>query len=646
MGFFDRSKKKQSPQALPSKVDQFRPPQRQCGHHDGTPRALIPLQPAGYLQPPPPPPPPIWNNTHPPPGTSPPQYHEQQRPSYPPIVVNQHYYLSPPPPNPYSNNNGSCALSKLKLGSAVDLANEIIPGNVVHQVFDDGLPKWHAYGTQLLNQSAAMYDQIWNRFNDVMTLIDRERFVGNENALFMYQPSSMPSPPSDPPQQPNQAKGASKKNKRDAPKGQTSAVASSLISGGYFSKVELYANSRLPPNLTPLHLHIPHYPLLCLAAQYSERVYEKPRGAERDTHVDADWRAGTKAMRIKSVPMDHMNTIVFAIRGTATFMDWAVNLNTAPTAPTRFLDDASNFCHAGFLSVARKMIAPVAARLRQLLEEDPGRCSYSLLITGHSAGGAIASLLFSHMLATSKAAASELNNLTGCFKRVHCITFGTPPVSLFPLQKPDRSEFKKFLFLSFVNEGDPVARADKAYVRSLLELFAAPAPAPAPAPSAEARESGKLLLSPPPPSPPSKKHHDKPREKKSRSSLASKTSKISMRSSHSSSHSHSHSHPSPKKTTSRSFSGPPPAPPAGPVWKVPPNLLSNAGQIVVLRAGGAQFKRAKTVEERLGEGVVAQVASDELLRGLVWGDPVCHVMKLYAGRIEVLAVSAVTGKGR
>lgn len=46
---------------------------------------------------------------------------------------------------------------------------------------------------------------------------------------------------------------------------------------------------------------------------------------------------GTKAMVIKSVPMDYMNTIVFAIRGTATFMDWTVNLDMTPTAPTGFL---------------------------------------------------------------------------------------------------------------------------------------------------------------------------------------------------------------------------------------------------------------------------------------------------------------------
>lgn len=42
-------------------------------------------------------------------------------------------------------------------------------------------------------------------------------------------------------------------------------------------------------------------------------------------------------MVIKSVPMDDQSVIVFAIRGTSTFMDWAVNLNTEPTSPVEFL---------------------------------------------------------------------------------------------------------------------------------------------------------------------------------------------------------------------------------------------------------------------------------------------------------------------
>lgn len=82
---------------------------------------------------------------------------------------------------------------------------------------------------------------------------------------------------------------------------------------------------------------MPTYPLLCLAAQYSHRVYTRPSGSEREAHVEADWRMGTKAMVIKSVPIDDMRTVVFAIRGSQTFMDWAVNLNSSPTSPSGFL---------------------------------------------------------------------------------------------------------------------------------------------------------------------------------------------------------------------------------------------------------------------------------------------------------------------
>jgi hypothetical protein len=77
--------------------------------------------------------------------------------------------------------------------------------------------------------------------------------------------------------------------------------------------------------------------LIGLAAKYSESVYHKPRYMEKESHIDADWNLGTKAMVIKSVPMDDMNTIVLAIRGTKGTMDWAVNLRTVPASPNGFL---------------------------------------------------------------------------------------------------------------------------------------------------------------------------------------------------------------------------------------------------------------------------------------------------------------------
>ncbi|KAI0471051.1 Alpha/Beta hydrolase protein [Xylariaceae sp. FL0804] len=713
MGLFSRKKQAPAPPQQPAAVEQQPQPPRHSSHSDERPQ-LHPSPPsysAGIL-----PPPPYGWSGGPPPGTPPPppQCHYDQR-QYAPIVVNQHYYLGSPPPlhssssNPsYTCHDGSGALTRLNLGSAVDLAQKT--GCAVNQILDDGLPRWHSYGTQVLNQGAAMFDQIYSNFDRVMTSIDRGSFTGDENDMFLSQlqcpglsppplpaPRARSQPPSEAQRQLVFTKKRPKKTKKGATKAQSAGTGpSSLIPGGYVAKVGLYANSKLPRNLPPPKLYVSDWPLICLAAQYSERVYENPRGAECDTHVDADWRKGTKAMCIKSVPMDHMDTIVFAIRGTTSFMDWAVNLNTAAAAPVGFLDDPSNLCHAGFLSVARRMVAPVAARLRQLLEEDPGRCAHRLLITGHSAGGAVAALLYAHLHAATAPAASELNALAGCFRRVHCVTFGTPPVSRRPLLPPprpssshhrgsrSRNRSSRSLFLSFVNEGDPVARADRAYVRSLLELYAAPAPAmtttaavagAADQPPRERRGRSRdnkeswraplpLPAGPgPQPQPPSKRR-GRLREKRSKHGLASKTSKTSMaKSSSSSSHSpHSHRpqlhpHTSSTSTTSSSSSKAKPSKqqqpkPARPVWKVPPSTLVNAGRVVVLRRseGDDDGRRTAVVEDRArseGEGaVVAQVAGPDDLRGVIWGDPVCHVMRLYAARVETLAVKAVTAQGR
>lgn len=270
-------------------------------------------------------------------------------------MVNQHYYLLPAPQFDVMNQRpqlSEVALSKLNSGSAVNLAVQIMPGGPPVSL-DDGSSPWNGHA----QQGDAATDHMYQRFNNVMTLIDRERYDGDEKDLFVCNSDSSSSSSSSlssssttsnststavtttkgqlSKQKKTQA--SSKAHHQHAPKGQTTAVASSVVSGSYFAKVELYANSRLPMNLPPLKLYMPTWPLLSLAARYSERVYKKPRGAEKDVHVSADSRGGARATVIKSVPMDHMNTIVFAIRGTATFMDWAVNLDTAPTSPVGFL---------------------------------------------------------------------------------------------------------------------------------------------------------------------------------------------------------------------------------------------------------------------------------------------------------------------
>jgi hypothetical protein len=175
--------------------------------------------------------------------------------------------------------------------------------------------------------------------------------------------------------------------------------------------------------------------------------------------------------------------------------------------------------------------------------------------------------------------------LAGCFKRIHCITFGAPPVSLLPINKPPAWGHRKSLFLSFVNEGDPVPRADKAYVRSLLDLYTSPAPA------------GSYVL----PSVPVASKLPRPLQRL----------KLSR----------------PKLTKSSSA---PAAPP--PIWQMPPCTLSNAGRVVVLRKGNDT-----------ADDVLAVTTTDHGLRGVVFGDPVMHMMKVYRRRVEILATKAITG---
>ncbi|KAE8356381.1 Alpha/Beta hydrolase protein [Aspergillus coremiiformis] len=323
----------------------------------------------------------------------------------------------------------------------------------------------------------------------------------------------------------------------------------------FFSKPYLYHNSRLPAHLPPLHLPPHTYALIRLAAQYSSSAYRKPaEPTSTNAYVSANPWHGTKAMIIKPLASDDLQSIVLAIRGTQSFRDWAVNMNTLPTAPQNLLDDAENLCHAGFLTVAEKMIPSLAAHLRDLLTEDPTRASYSLILTGHSAGGAVASLLYCHLHSTT--ASSELSHVASFFPTIHCITFGAPPISIRPLLPPNPPS----IFYAFINEGDPVPRAEKPYITSLLNLYLSPGPF----------------------------HLDTTR-----------------------------TYPFIRRKTT----------PA--TWHVPPTTLALAGHIVLLRTPAADHRTP-------GPEVEACHVTNELLKDVIFGDPIQHMMGLYMDRIDCL----------
>ncbi|QSZ29289.1 hypothetical protein DSL72_003802 [Monilinia vaccinii-corymbosi] len=515
--------------------------------------------------------------------TRPNWYYVEERPR---ISRYQPHLIMAPPPSQRLQRNGT-ALTKFR--SVTNLFAEAslndLPGAAA---FNNGVAAVSQQTIHHYHQTTALYDALSSKLCSVVTSIDEERFSGDDRELGVSQHYDTEREPEVASRDLRLRSKRSKVNLEDRKSSETTYT-------NYFSKVYSYANSRLPMDLKPMKLYFNTYPLICLAAQYSEQVYSKPTGQEKETRVNAGGRAGTV---MKSVPIDDREVIVFAIRGTThSFTDWAVNMKTKPTSPEGFLDDPGNLCHSGFLGAAKSWIKPIAARLRNLLQENPNRTHCSLLITGHSAGGAIAALLYSHMLSTSPEARSELNVLTGYFKRIHCITFGTPPISLLPLEKPKTCAASKSIFMSFVNEGDLVARADVSYIKSLLDLYSTPAPGKSDSPPLK---SGL-------------------KSRKSCSAFSAMRKKDSKSDTHVS---------------------------LGPVWHVPEATLSNAGSIVLLR-GVDRFGHAegsKKLQDRMDDGVIAQIISDELLRGVVWGDPVSHMMKLYARRIEILATNAVMGR--
>ncbi|ETN39737.1 uncharacterized protein HMPREF1541_05963 [Cyphellophora europaea CBS 101466] len=516
-------------------------------------------------------PPPVQTVSPPPPYAARPVAVSSQSIRPAPSHVQLPQYISPPLPYRQPQN----AVTSLTLP-----ANTPYP--IVNQTVDS------------YNRTLGLYDACADKFCSVIARIDEDDFVGGYRDLAIDQPSlpqlDLEGPPATSDRRLVQFEKPPAKNARD----KTVEV---------FSKLDYYLNSQLPLSLPPLQLYMPTYPLLCLAAEYSADAYLSPRSSgEKRHYVSADGRTGAKAMVVKSVPCDDKKTIVFAIRGTSalSLRDWGVNLKNAPSSPQGFLDDEGNLCHTGFLKVARAMVRPIAARLRQILEENPDRTSCSLLITGHSAGGAVASLLYAHMLSTS--IHSELNTLTDCFKRVHCVTFGAPPISLLPLQKPTTADgrLRKCLFHSFMNEGDPVVRAEPAYIRSLIDLLAAPNPITTGPTSCHKTNTALTSLG----------------------VLGASMSRLDL---------------SLKPTKSRPNLRQRQDLRQKLWWDVPPATLSNAGRLVALRV-------AKNDGRPESESIGAFVVRDEELRKVVFGDPIMHQMSVYRRRIEALAFRAVTGK--
>ncbi|KAL9024574.1 MAG: hypothetical protein Q9196_006418 [Gyalolechia fulgens] len=92
----------------------------------------------------------------------------------------------------------------------------------------------------------------------------------------------------------------------------------------------------------------------------------------------------------------------------------------------------------------------------------------SILFTGHSAGGAIAQLFFAMSMSPDTTLSKGISK---DFQEVHCITFGTPPITTTPLHDWQGDSKRHGVFLSIVNEGDPVPQAQEEFIKTLIDVY-------------------------------------------------------------------------------------------------------------------------------------------------------------------------------
>ncbi|KAH7312484.1 Alpha/Beta hydrolase protein [Stachybotrys elegans] len=207
--------------------------------------------------------------------------------------------------------------------------------------------------------------------------------------------------------------------------------------------------------------------LFLAACQCSSLAY-KP-DAEPDASLEhimhsAPSVAGTK--KAASLwKLDSQNTLIIAVRGTKGAADHMVNLNSE-------LRDASSLlkfsgyrdpilAHSGFLACAKSIRASLIREIIRQMNRDPGLSQ--VIFTGHSAGGAVSSLVFLSLLCDLP---TELSAI-----RLSLVTFGSAPVISTDVTDLVRRSSNVDHFTAFINEYDMVTRADKPYLRSIIDLY-------------------------------------------------------------------------------------------------------------------------------------------------------------------------------
>jgi hypothetical protein len=189
-------------------------------------------------------------------------------------------------PQPLENRPaGKKNKNKPKAASVTDLSKLLLQGDVPScipgaKIFNEGLPvppyvpgagifnegfllPSYVPGAQRFNEAHqvrghegaeidTLYKLISSKLDAVVTLIDGEKFSGDEKDLWVSHPPTR--------QNPERHRGAAgednfKGRQRLKHTDDTSCpIATAIVKTNYFAKVNIYANSRLPPDLPPVKL--------------------------------------------------------------------------------------------------------------------------------------------------------------------------------------------------------------------------------------------------------------------------------------------------------------------------------------------------------------------------------------------------------
>ncbi|KND89963.1 hypothetical protein TOPH_05342 [Tolypocladium ophioglossoides CBS 100239] len=173
------------------------------------------------------------------------------------------------------------------------------------------------------------------------------------------------------------------------------------------------------------------------------------------------------------------NTLIVSVRGTASAADHMVNMNAEPEDASRVLGLPFRVdAHRGFLSCAKALLPSLPQEIARQLAADQ-RLSH-VVFTGHSAGGAVASLLFLHAAynclsrespAAQPGEAPARRGRAAPRPKISLATFGSAPVTSADVTARAGEQPSVGWMLAFVNEFDMVPRADQPYTRSIVDLY-------------------------------------------------------------------------------------------------------------------------------------------------------------------------------